>query len=105
MIGFIIRRLGQAVVVVIGVTIIAFILEHLLPGSIARAIIGARATPGQIATFNHQNGLDRSLPIQYLTFLDHLVHGNLGFSFKQDRSVDSLIVNELPRDIVLVGLS
>lgn len=105
MIGFIVRRLGQAVVVLLGVTIIAFLLQHLLPGSIARAIIGVRATPSQIQNFNHQNGLDRALPIQYLKFLDHLVHGNLGFSFKQDRSVDSLLRNELPRDLVLVGLS
>jgi peptide/nickel transport system permease protein len=105
LIGFIIRRLGQAVVVIIGVTLIAFILQHLLPGSIARDIIGARATPQQIATFNHQNGLNRALPIQYLTFLDHLIHGNLGFSFKADRSVDSLLKSELPRDAVLVGLS
>jgi peptide/nickel transport system permease protein len=105
MIGYIVRRLGQAVVVLIGVTLITLILQHLLPGSIARAIIGPRATPQQIATFNHQNGLDRALPVQYLTFLDHLIHGNLGFSFKQDRTVRSLVANEFPRDAVLVGFS
>jgi len=48
MTGFIIRRLGQAIVVVLGVTLITFILLHLLPGSLARDILGNRATPVKI---------------------------------------------------------
>jgi peptide/nickel transport system permease protein len=105
MIGFIIRRIGQAVIVVLGVTVITFTLEHLLPGSIARAIEGPRADAVQLAAFNKANGLDRSLPYQYVHYLDQLVHGNLGFSFIEDRTVTSLLSNELPRDLVLVGLS
>ena len=61
MIGFIIRRIGQAIIVIIGVTVIVFILRHLLPGNIARAILGIRATPPAIAAFNRQNGLDKPL--------------------------------------------
>ena len=52
MTGYIIRRLLQAIVVVLGVTVIAFGLEHLIPGSIARAVIGPRATNVQVAVFN-----------------------------------------------------
>jgi len=103
--GYIIRRLGQAIVVVLGVTMIAFFLEHLLPGGIARAIIGSRATPQQIALFNKANGLDSPVWYQYWVFLGHLVHGNLGFSYKQNRSVNSIIANDLPRDLMLVGTS
>jgi len=103
--GYIIRRLGQAIVVILGVTMIAFFMEHLLPGGIARAIIGARATPQQIALFNKANGFDSPIWYQYWVFLDHLVHGNLGFSYKQNRSVDSIIWNDLPRDVMLVGTS
>jgi peptide/nickel transport system permease protein len=90
-IGFIIRRIGQAIIVIIGVTIIVFILRHLLPGNIARAILGIRATP--------------PLPLQYVTFLNQLLHGNLGFSFKQNMTVDAIVVHDLPNDIVLVGVS
>jgi len=104
-IGYIIRRIGQAVIVIAGVTIIVFILRHLLPGSIARAIIGLRATPQQVATFNRVNGLDRSLPLQYVTFLNQLLHGNLGYSFKQNMSVDAIVVHDLPNDLLLVGAS
>jgi peptide/nickel transport system permease protein len=103
--GYIIRRLGQAVVVILGVTVIVFLLERMLPGSPARAILGPRATAKQIALFNHQNGLDTPVWHQYWVFLDHLMHGNLGFSYKLNRSVDSIIRDELPRDVVLVGTS
>jgi peptide/nickel transport system permease protein len=103
--GYIVRRIGQALVVLVGVTIIVFVLRHLLPGSIARTIIGSRATPAQIATFNQQNGLNRAVPIQYLTFLGQLIHGNLGYSFKQNSSVDSIVIHDLPNDIILVGPS
>ena len=102
--GYIIRRLLQAVVVVLGVTMIAFGLEHLLPGGIARAILGPRATQVAINVFNKQNGFDSPIWYQYWVFLDHLVvHGNLGFSYKLNRSVDSIIASDLPRDVMLVG--
>jgi len=104
-IGYIIRRIGQAVIVIAGVTVIVFILRHLLPGSVARAIIGLRATPEQIATFNRENGLNRPLPLQYVTFLNQLLHGNLGYSFKQNMSVDAIVVHDLPNDLLLVGVS
>jgi peptide/nickel transport system permease protein len=105
MTGFIIRRLGQAIIVVLGVTLITFILLHLLPGSLARDILGNRATPQAIQQFNHQNHLDQSFPVQYWYFLDRLLHGNLGYSYQFNRSVDSLLATELPRDLVLGGLS
>ena len=79
MTGFIIRRLGQAIIVVLGVTLITFILLHLLPGSLARDILGNRATPQAIQQFNHQNHLDKPFFVQYWYFLDQLLHGNLGY--------------------------
>ncbi len=105
MTGYIIRRIGQAVIVLLGVTILVFILQHLLPGSIARAIIGPRASQSQIAAFNHEYGLDRPLPLQYLSFLNQTIHGNLGYSFKQNMSVDAIVIHDLPNDILLVGAS
>jgi peptide/nickel transport system permease protein len=101
--GYIIRRIGQAVIVLLGVTLLVFILQHLLPGSIARAIIGPRASRSQIAAFDHEYGLDRPLPLQYLSFLNQTAHGNLGYSFKQNMSVDAIVIHDLPNDILLVG--
>jgi peptide/nickel transport system permease protein len=105
MTGYIIRRILQAVIVVLGVTLIAFFLEHLIPGGIARSILGPRATPASIAAWNKANGYDSPLWYQYWIFLDHLVHGNLGFSYRLNRSVDSIIASDLPRDVLLVGTS
>jgi peptide/nickel transport system permease protein len=104
-ISYIIRRLGQSIIVILGVTLIVFILEHLLPGSIARAIIGPRASALQIAVFNREYGLNRPLPVQYLSFLGQLIRGNLGYSFKQNMSVNAIVLHDLPNDLVLVGIS
>ncbi|HSC03851.1 MAG TPA: ABC transporter permease [Solirubrobacteraceae bacterium] len=105
MTGYIIRRLGEAIIVTIGVTVITFIMLHLLPGSLARDVLGPRASPQAIAQFNHDNGLDRPVWYQYWLFLDKLLHGNLGYSFQFNRTVDSLLATELPRDLLLGGLA
>ncbi len=105
MIGFIIRRLGEAIIVVLGVTVITFTLLHLLPGSLARDVVGPRASPQAIAQFTHQNGLNKPVYVQYWLFLDKLLHGNLGYSYQYNRTVDSLLASELPRDLVLGGLA
>ena len=59
MIGYIIRRIAQAAGVVLGVTAVTFGLEHLIPGSLAKAILGSRASRAEIAAFNRANGLNR----------------------------------------------
>ncbi len=101
MIGFLIRRVLQAIAVLFVVSVITFILLHLLPGGAARAVLGVRATPAQIAHFNQANGYDRPLPVQYVTWLWGLLHGDLGYSYHLNQSVASLIAEKLPKTIVL----
>jgi len=105
--GYLIRRILQAIIVVLGVTIIAFILQNLIATgpALARAIIGPRATAAQIHVFIITYGLNQPLPAQYLHFLWQLLHGNLGYSYKQNQSVDAIIAQQLPKDVVLVGSS
>jgi peptide/nickel transport system permease protein len=105
MTGFIARRLVQSIVVVLLVTVIVFILLHLLPGGPARAQLGPRATPLAIANFNHEMGYDRPVPVQYWTWLEQLCTGNLGFSVKLNQSVLSLIGERLPKTLILTVLS
>jgi peptide/nickel transport system permease protein len=102
---YLVRRVSQSVVVLFIVTVIVFSILHFLPGSPARAMLGIRATPGAIAAFNAANGYNRALPIQYLLYIDRLVHGNLGFSYHFDQSVGSLLALDLPKSAVLVGAS
>jgi peptide/nickel transport system permease protein len=101
---FISRRVAQAVGVLLGVTLIVFILERLTPGSIAHAVLGPRASPQAVAAFNATNGLDHPLVVQYLDYIGHLFEGNLGYSYRLNQSVGSLITHEAPNDLILVGL-
>jgi peptide/nickel transport system permease protein len=102
---FLVYRILHSLVVIVGVTIIAFLLLHHLPGGPARSILGAKATPVAIAAFNKEYGLDASLPVQYFRYVDLLLHGNLGYSYKLNISVDSLLALDLPKTFFLVGIS
>ncbi len=105
MTAFLVRRLWHSLLVVIGVTIVVFILLQLLPGGPARAILGPRATPAAIAAFDHQNGYDRPVFVQYGIWIWHLARGNLGYSYKLNQSVAGLIADRLPKTVLLVGLA
>jgi peptide/nickel transport system permease protein len=105
MTGYLVRRLLQSVVVVLLVTVIVFILLHLLPGGPARAQLGPRATEVAIANFNHQMGYDRPIPVQYWRWFSSLLQGNLGFSAQLNQSVSSLIGERLPKTLLLSVLS
>jgi peptide/nickel transport system permease protein len=102
---YLVYRLIHAVIVVIGVTIIVFLLLHHLPGGPALAVLGNKATPVSIAAFNKEYGLDKPLPVQYFTYVGQLLHGNLGYSYKLNNSVDSLLAVDLPKTLFLVGIS
>jgi peptide/nickel transport system permease protein len=102
---YLVRRTAQAIFVLFIVTIIVFSILHFLPGSPARALLGIKASPGAIAAFNAANGYNRALPVQYVLYIDRLVHGNLGFSYHFDQSVGSLLALDLPKSALLVGAS
>ncbi|MFE4171869.1 ABC transporter permease [Streptomyces sp. NPDC056909] len=102
---YLIRRALQAVAVIVIVTIVVFCLLHALPGGPARGILGPQATAQQIASFNHEQGLDKPLPVQYLYYLDQLVHGDLGTSYTLNEPVSQLITERLPKTLVLTALS
>lgn len=101
--AFVLRRAGQAIVVLIGVTLIVFALERLTPGSLAHAILGPHASPAAITAFRAANGLNHPLPVQYLDFLGRLAQGNLGYSYRLNESVGALLAHQAPNDLILVG--
>ena len=107
MTGFLVRRIVQAVVVVLLVTVITFILLRAIPGNVAVAILGPSGfrNPALLAAFNRQYGFDKPWFGQYWLWLDHLLHGNLGFSWTVDQSVSSELGQHLPKTIILVGLA
>jgi len=101
---FVLRRSGQAVIVVFLVTVVVFLLQHLEPGSEARAVLGSHASKPQILAFDRANGLNHALPIQYLTYLGRLLQGNLGYSYQLNESVRALIAQDVVNDLIIVGI-
>ncbi len=100
-----VRRLGQSLIVVVGVTIVTFILLHLLPGSPVRAILGPRATPLAVHQLTTELGLNKPLPVQYGIWVNNLIHLNLGYSYKLDQPVTALLSERIPKTLFLVGAS
>jgi peptide/nickel transport system permease protein len=105
MVGYLIRRILQAVIVVIGVVIIVFLLSQLIPGGEARAVLGPRATPLLIKRFNHTHGLTQPLWVQFWHYLYGLPLLRLGYSDKFTQPVWSVISDRLPKTLLLVGTS
>ena len=105
MTGYLVRRIGQAAAVVIGVMVLTFIMIHLEPGSAARATLGTKATPGRIAIFNSTYGLNEPLYKQFTSYVDQVAHGNLGTSYSLQQPVSTLIARAAPRDVILLGLA
>ena len=104
MVGFLIRRTGQAIFVLFLVTLATLFLVHLFPGGPVRALLGVRATQFQIAYYNKLYGFNQPIYVQYLKWVDQLIHGNLGFSYHLNQTVTSLIAQCLPKTIILVLL-
>jgi peptide/nickel transport system permease protein len=103
--GYLVRRTGQSLAVIVGVLVGTFILIHMVPGSVARSVLGPRATAGRIAIFNATYGLNQPLWRQFLDYLDQIGHGNLGISYQLQQPVATLIAQRLPRDILLLGVA
>ena len=87
MVGFLIRRIGQAIFVLFLVTAATLGLVHLFPGGPVRALLGVRATPFLINYYNNLYGFNQPFYEQYIKWVDQLLHGNLGFSDKLNLSV------------------
>ena len=103
--AYVLRRLAQLVPVAVGVTMVTFLLVHLIPGDPANAVLGARATPQGIAELHKQWGLDRSLPEQYWLFVQRLAHGDLGDSVFYRVPVRDMVVERLPVTLWLLCYS
>jgi peptide/nickel transport system permease protein len=102
---YLIRRIGQSIAVIIGVMILTFILLHLEPGSVARSVLGLKATPARVAIFDSLYGLNKPLYQQFLIYVKQVFQGNLGISYQLQQPVSTLIAERLPRDAILLGLS
>jgi peptide/nickel transport system permease protein len=100
-----IRRFVLAVPILLGVTVIVFLLVNVLPGDPAAAILGDNATPAARIQVRHQLGLDQPLPLRYLHWLGQILSGNLGYSPYRQRPVVDLLTQAVGNTVALAAAS
>lgn len=99
------KRLIQLVPTLFFVLVVIFVLVRLLPGDPTSAMLGDRATDADVARLNAQLGLDRSIPAQFLLFLQRIVQGDLGISIHLKVPVMRLILEKMPVTLALTGFA
>jgi ABC-type dipeptide/oligopeptide/nickel transport system permease component len=100
-IQYIVRRLLLLPVVLFGVSLLVFLVLHLVPGNPAQVIAGPDAPPETVAAIERELGLDRPLPEQYALYLNRVLHGDLGRSLRSRRAVIDDVMDALPNTLQL----
>jgi peptide/nickel transport system permease protein len=95
MTGFVVRRIGWALVVAWFVVTLTFLVTSLIPADPARAILGPRATPETLERVRAHYCLDRGVVGQYGCFVSRLAHGDLGESYRSKRAVTTVIADRI----------
>lgn len=105
MIAFVLRRLALLVPVFLVVSVVVFLIIHLVPGDPIDNLMRVGSTPAQRAQIAAKYGLDRSLAEQYAVWMGRLLTGDLGTAIIQRRPVADLIAQNLPFSLALGGLA
>ncbi|KQL45329.1 ABC transporter permease [Brevibacillus choshinensis] len=100
--SFVLQRAIQLLPVLLGISIVSFLIIHLIPGDPATIMLGPRATPENVKQLTAQMGLDKPLLDQYWIFLKNLFHGDLGSSILMKASVNTLIGERLGVSFFLI---
>ena len=101
MTGYVLRRSAQAVVVLLGVSVLVFALVQLVPGDPIRLALGTRFDPEVYQALRARSGLDQPLLVQYFSWIGRTFTGDLGVSFRSGEPVSTLIVERLPATLSL----
>ena len=105
MIAYIIKRLLSAIPVLLGISVIVFIIMALIPGDPATAILGSFATPENVEKLNRDLGLDKPMIQRYFIWLGNILQGDFGRSFSLNKDVLDEISERFGATLVLAGVS
>ena len=103
--AFILKRLLLLVPVLLGVTVIVFVVMWMVPGDPATSLLGTFATPENVAKVRAELGLNRSMPVRYAIWLASVLRGDLGQSYNLHRPVADELMDRLPPTLLLAGAS
>jgi len=101
--AYALKRLVLAVPVLFGISLVVFLVISLIPGDPATAILGAYATPENVAQLERELGLDQPLPVQYVTWLQGVLQGDLGRSYSLNRPVAAEVAERFGPTLILAG--
>jgi peptide/nickel transport system permease protein len=102
---FLLRRLGFLLLTLLLTSLTIFVITQLLPGDVARVILGREASEAALASLRRQLGLDRPLPIQYLGWLGNFLVGEWGTSFSTGQAIRPLVLERLGNSLMLAGFT
>ncbi|OUX23684.1 MAG: glutathione ABC transporter permease GsiC [Pelagibacteraceae bacterium TMED259] len=103
--GYILKRLVSAIPVLLGITIIVFLIMSLIPGDPATAILGSYATPENVEKLNQDLGLDKPMVQRYGIWLGNMLTGDFGRSYSLNRPVLDEILERFNATLILAGTS
>lgn len=101
MIKYLLKRLGQTVIVVFIISVIAFMLLHMIPEDPVYKMFGSEITKEQHDMYYQNLGLDKPLLTQYLNFMGGFFAGNMGWSYNNSAPVSELIGERIGRTVFL----
>ncbi|MCC8059900.1 MAG: ABC transporter permease [Clostridiales bacterium] len=102
---YIFKRLLSSILVLLGVVTITFFISRVIPSNPATKWAGTRATAEQLAAARAELGLDDPLPVQYVHYLEDLLHGDLGVNYSTKQSVSVELATYVPATLELVLLA
>ncbi|MBR0731223.1 ABC transporter permease [Bradyrhizobium japonicum] len=102
MLNFVARRLLAILPVLLAVSLLTFLIASLLPGDLAYVILGDQATPENVAALRRDMGLDQPLWWRYLSWLGHVLQGDLGRSFRTGQTVLQAVAERIPVSLELM---
>jgi peptide/nickel transport system permease protein len=102
---YLLKRLLEAVAVVFGVTLVTFLLLNVIPGDPVQLMLGDMADAESLARVRHQMGLDQPIMVQYLHYMNNLVHCNMGTSYFSHENVFSVLSRSFQVTLKLAGIS
>jgi peptide/nickel transport system permease protein len=105
MTAYLIRRVGTSVVIVLGISVFIFFMLHVIYPSPAIDVLGPRANTVLINAWNREHGFEDPVLVQYLHYMNNLIHGNLGFSYKANQGVATLFQQRWARSAYLTGMA
>ena len=101
MLTFLLRRLCWLLPMLLAVSLVTFLMIHLVPGDPVQVMMGENPTGADLVRARHELGLDQPLPVQYIHYLGNVLHGDLGTSIRSQRPVMAEIGDRFPATLQL----